>query len=156
MGLGAIATYLMDKKIASPGGAPIDYAGEVGGVSGFGMPDFKATISANYDVGRFGMYAQARYIGSGVYDIAGPYSAPEGLSAADNKVGAVVYVDLSARYKLDGLLGGSDAEIYAGVDNLFDRDPPIIPVDFISNTGTNAAIYDVIGRKFFVGLRAKF
>jgi outer membrane receptor protein involved in Fe transport len=156
LGLGAIATYLMDKKIASPGGAPIDYAGEVGGVSGFGMPDFKATISANYDVGRFGMYAQARYIGSGVYDIAGPYSAPEGLSAADNKVGAVVYVDLSARYKLDGLLGGSDAEIYAGVDNLFDRDPPIIPVDFISNTGTNAAIYDVIGRKFFVGLRAKF
>ncbi|MDT9600373.1 TonB-dependent receptor [Sphingosinicella rhizophila] len=156
LGLGAVATYLMDKKIASPGGAVVDYAGEVGGVSGFGMPDFKATISANYDVGRFGFYAQARYIGSGVYDIAGPYSAPGGLSEEQNNVGSYIYVDLSARYNIGDLLGGGDTEIYAGVDNLFDRDPPIIPTDFISNVGTNASIYDVIGRKFFVGVRAKF
>lgn len=162
--LGALASYLIHKKIAPSGGMPIDRAGEVGGVSGFGMPEFKATVSAGYDARAWGVFVQARYIGGGVYDACPRdatnsngcvYSPPEGLSEADNKVGAVVYLDMSAKYKLENVFGGS-AELYAGIDNLLDRDPPIIPLDLISNSATNAAIYDVIGRKFYVGIRTKF
>lgn len=152
LNLGAVASYLIHKKIAPSGGVPLDVAGEVGGRNAGGMPDFKATLSANYETDRWGTFLQARYINGGVYDVT---FGPEDLSKEDNNIGAVVYVDMSVKYKLDGLVG-KNAEIYAGVDNLFDRKPPIAPVDFISNSATNASIYDVIGRKFYVGVRANF
>jgi outer membrane receptor protein involved in Fe transport len=152
LNLGAVATYLIHKKIAPTGGDLLDVAGEVGGRNAGGMPDFKATFSAGYDADRWGAFVQARYIDGGVYDVT---FGPEQLSKKDNHVGAVVYVDLSAKYKLDNLFG-SNTEIYAGVDNLFDRTPPILPADFISNSATNGGIYDVIGRKLYVGVRARF
>ena len=153
LSLGFVASYLIDKKIAPTGGTPIDVAGEVGPTStGFGSPDFKATFSANYDVGPWGFFTQLRYIGSGVYDAT---FGPEQLSAKDNHIGAVAYLDLSVKYDLDALIG-SEAQIYAGMDNVLDRDPPVAPLNFISNTATNAAHYDVVGRKFYVGVRAKF
>jgi len=152
LGLGAVASYLIHKKIAPTGGALIDVAGEVGGRNAGGMPDFKATLSANYEADRWGAFLQARYIDGGLYDVT---FGPEDLSKEDNSIGAVVYVDMSAKYKLDGVIG-SGAEIYAGVDNLFDRTPPVAPIDFISNSATNASIYDVIGRKYYVGVRARF
>lgn len=152
LGLGAVASYLIHKKIAPSGGTPLDVAGEVGGRNAGGMPDFKATLSANYEAERWGAFVQARYIDGGVYDVT---FGPEDLSKKDNSIGAVVYVDMSVKYKLENLFG-SNTEIYAGVDNLFDRTPPVAPIDFISNSATNASIYDVIGRKLYVGVRARF
>jgi iron complex outermembrane receptor protein len=152
LGLGAVASYLIHKKIAPSGGTPLDVAGEVGGRNGGGMPDFKATLSANYDAERWGAFVQARYIDGGVYDVT---FGPEDLSKKENHIGAVIYVDMSVKYKIENLFG-SNSEIYAGVDNLFDRTPPVAPIDFISNSATNASIYDVIGRKVYVGVRARF
>ena len=152
LGLGVVASYLIHKKIAPSGTAPIDVAGEVGGGSGFGLPDFKATASVNYESDSFGAFAQLRYIGSGVYDAT---YGPEQLAASENHIGAVAYVDMSVKYKF-GRTRGGDTELYAGVDNLLDRQPPVAPLDFIANSSTNAAIYDVIGRKYYVGVRAKF
>lgn len=153
LSLGLVASYLIDKKIAPTGGVPVDVAGEVGPTStGFGSPDFKASFSANLDIGRVGFFSQLRYLGSGVYNAT---YGPEQLSAKDNRIGAVAYVDLSVRYDLQALLG-HEAQLYAGIDNLLDRDPPVAPLNFISNTATNAAHYDVVGRKFHVGVRAKF
>ena len=147
-----VASYLLHKKIAPSGAAPIDVAGEVGGGSGFGLPDFKATASVNYESDSWGAFAQLRYIGSGVYDAT---YGPEQLAASENDIGAVVYVDMSVKYKL-GRSSGGDTELYAGVDNLLNRQPPVVPLDFIANSSTNAAIYDVVGRKYYVGIRAKF
>lgn len=152
LGLGAVASYLIHKKIAPTGAAVTDVAGELGGRNGGGMPDFKATLSANYEAERWGAFVQARYIDGGVYDA---NFGPEQLSKEENSIGAVVYVDMSVKYKLNGFIG-TGTEIYAGVDNLFDRTPPIAPVDFISNGATNASIYDVIGRRYYVGVRARF
>jgi iron complex outermembrane recepter protein len=47
-------------------------------------------------------------------------------------------------------------QIFAGIDNVLDKDPPVIPLNFISNSATNSVHYDVIGRKFYVGARMKF
>lgn len=51
-----------------------------------------------------------------------------------------------------------DFEIYAGVDNIFDSDPPFFPT---STAGTQAldtvpAYYDVFGRSYYFGAKAKF
>ncbi|MBB4632077.1 outer membrane receptor protein involved in Fe transport [Sphingosinicella soli] len=152
LGLGAVASYLIHKKIAPSGGTPLDVAGELGGRNAGGMPDFKATLSANYEAERWGAFVQARYIDGGVYDVT---FGPEDLSNEDNNVGSVIYVDMSVKFKFESA-NGKGTEIYAGVDNLFDRTPPVLPVDFISNSATNASIYDVIGRKYYVGVRARF
>ena len=53
---------------------------------------------------------------------------------------------------------GKDAEIYLGVTNLADKKPPV----FASGTSGTQALdtvpgyYDVFGRSYFAGVRAKF
>lgn len=152
LSVGLVSSYLIHKEIAPSGGKLIDTAGEVGAASGFGTPDLKATLSVGYDIGNWGGYAQARYIGSGVYDAT---YGPEDLSSEDNDIGAVTYVDLSTHYDLKNL-GYGEVQIFAGIDNVLDKDPPAVPLNFIANAATNGAIYDVIGRKYFVGARMKF
>lgn len=152
LSLGLIASYLIHKDIAPTGGTPIDTAGELGAGSGFGTPDFKATASAGYEIGDWGHYVQLRYIGSGVYNAT---YGPEDLSSDENHIGAVTYLDLSTRYTLRNFTSG-EVQIFAGIDNVLDKDPPVIPLDFISNVATNASHYDVVGRKFYVGARMKF
>jgi iron complex outermembrane recepter protein len=152
LSVGLVASYLLHKEIAPSGGTQIDVAGEVGTASGFGMPDFRATLSVDYDIGDWGGYAQARYIGKAVYDAT---YGPEELSSADNDIGAVTYLDLSIHYDLKNL-GEGEIRIFAGIDNVLDKDPPVVPLNFIANAATNGAIYDVIGRKYFLGARMKF
>jgi outer membrane receptor protein involved in Fe transport len=152
LSIGLISSYLIHKEIAPSGGLPLDTAGEVGTGSGFGTPDFKATLSVGYDLENWGGFAQARYIGSGVYDAT---YGPEDLSSGENDIGAVTYVDLSAHYDLSNF-GNGQVRIFAGIDNVLDKDPPVIPLSFISNAATNGAIYDVIGRKYYVGARVMF
>jgi len=43
--------------------------------------------------------------------------------------------------------------LYGIVNNLFDRDPPIVVSTFISPQATNPRLYDVIGRSFVLGVR---
>ncbi len=152
LSVGLVSSYLIHKEIAPSGGTSIDTAGELGAASGYGTPDFKATLSIGYDIGDLGAFAQVRYIGSGVYDAT---YGPEQLSNADNDISAVTYLDLSANYSLSSL-GYGDLQVFAGIDNVLDKDPPVIPLNFIANTATNRTHYDVIGRKFYVGARVKF
>jgi outer membrane receptor protein involved in Fe transport len=69
-------------------------------------------------------------------------------------VGSHVYHDV----RLGFSFGDRGSEIYAGVTNLFDKDPPF----FASGTsGTQAldtipAFYDVFGRSYYAGTRIKF
>jgi outer membrane receptor protein involved in Fe transport len=49
--------------------------------------------------------------------------------------------------------------VYFGVDNVFDKKPPLVEQNFASNiTGTETAAesYDPIGRFMYVGLEFKF
>jgi outer membrane receptor protein involved in Fe transport len=43
-------------------------------------------------------------------------------------------------------------QIYFGVDNIFDKHPPF----GLTGTGAGSAIYDVFGRKFYGGVKARF
>lgn len=152
LGFNLLGSYVYSKKIATDGTNPTDYAGEVGPVSGFGLPKWKGRASVTYGAGPLGLHTQLRYVGSGKYDIT---AGPEQLSAADNKVGAEVYLDLSARYQIE--IGNERiVELFGGINNALDNDPPLLPIDFIGPTATNAVFYDVIGRYFYGGVRAKF
>ena len=91
-------------------------------------------------------------VGSGKYDKS---FEPAGLPGGFNDISAQYYLDLSARYTFS-LMGDDNMELYAGINNALDNDPPIVPLDFISNVATNANLYDVVGRFFYTGIRAKF
>src|SRR5450432_4170958 len=63
------------------------------------------------------------------------------------------YLDLSAVWRL-----AQEIEIRAGINNLFDKDPPFIPGEISGAAGglNTFPTYDLLGREIFVALRAKF
>ncbi|AXB80129.1 TonB-dependent receptor (plasmid) [Novosphingobium sp. P6W] len=113
------------------------------------VPSWVVNTNLSYEVGRFQMLAQGRFISAGKYDNA----YVEGVNINDNSIPSRFYVNLSAQYKLlDSDLG--NVEIFAVINNLMDKDPPLVPVYGVG--ATNFAYYDVIGRSGKVGVRFKF
>jgi len=152
LGFKALASYVYAKDIAPNGSDEVNFAGEVGTASGFGLPKWKIRGNVSYETGGFGLFSQIRYVGPGKYNI---QWGPEDLADVENNIASEVYVDLSARYRFEeGRLEGM--ELFGGVNNVFDNEPPVIPLDFIGPTATNAVHYDVVGRSFYFGVRAKF
>jgi len=75
--------------------------------------------------------------------------------AADEHLAGVSYFDLSGNWRVkDGLT------VRAGVNNIFDRDPPLVSTlscaAAFCNGNTYPGIYDALGRTMFVALTAKF
>jgi outer membrane receptor protein involved in Fe transport len=151
-GMNFLANHRITQKIAPSGGEPLDVVGEVGGTNTVGAPKWKATFQMTYDLDNWGLFGQLRYTDGGKYDITW---GPEDLSNEDNSISSWTYVDLSAYYNFS--LGNMEyLQIYAGVGNVFDKDPAIAPINFISTVATNTALYDTIGRQWYAGVRMKF
>lgn len=64
------------------------------------------------------------------------------------RTGAVDWFDLAARYKVS-----EEVELYGGVNNIADRDPPLIRGQFFNTDGQT---YDVLGRYVFGGVSLRF
>lgn len=65
---------------------------------------------------------------------------------------AVTYVDLSSRWDIN-----ENFTVRAGINNLFDKDPPIAPSEIISGGAPNYyEYYDGLGRQVFLAVTAKF
>ena len=60
-------------------------------------------------------------------------------------------VDFSATWKVNDMF-----EIYTGIDNAFDEDPPLLTSSWGGDANTDVTLYDVIGRRYFLGMRANF
>jgi outer membrane receptor protein involved in Fe transport len=45
---------------------------------------------------------------------------------------------------------------FAGVNNLFDKMPPILGTTFVGDANVDVSLYDTLGRRYFAGLRVKF
>jgi iron complex outermembrane recepter protein len=142
-------TYV-DKMEFSPNGIDtLDRAGSLG--VGDGSPRWRWEGSLGYDVGQFGFVTSLRYVGEGEYDA--NFTA-EDLSAQDNEVDAEIYVNMSARYDLEW--SETKAQLFLGVNNVFDNAAQPLPDSFISQRPTNAVLYDVLGRYVYGGVRLSF
>lgn len=73
--------------------------------------------------------------------------------SADQRYSARDYLDLSANYHINRIL-----TLQAGVNNIFDRDPPVngVQAATLGNGNTYPQVYDALGRKMFLNLTAKF
>jgi iron complex outermembrane receptor protein len=162
MGAGELAlrmngNYLLtldDAVIGCPVGSAGTNPSPVGAIgSDCGLnPKIRARVSANYDVGRFGLYVQERYVHKGKIDP--NYVA--GVDITFNNVPAIWYTDLTAKFNLGTWFGG-ESEVYGNVTNLFDKDPPVTTSSSRSWVEPSELdLYDALGRRYVLGLRMKF
>lgn len=136
--------YLLSYKIRNFDDAPtLDYAGTISGVATESFPEWRAVTSLVVQTGHFGITGTWRYISSmrdraAVLDPATTIAGPPAYS----------YFDLAVTLDVN-----DDFELTAGLNNIADKQPPVIGgAPSVTNPGT----YDIIGRTMFVSLRAKF
>ena len=61
------------------------------------------------------------------------------------------YTDLNARWKINDML-----ELRGGITNVTNKDPRFFSIASSSQGQTDASTYDLIGRRYFVALKARF
>jgi iron complex outermembrane receptor protein len=147
-GLGvALRGTFYDKAESTPrpGAAKIDLLGFAGGsTSDQGFLKRQIISDLNYQLDRFSANWNARYIGP---------TKMSPFATGFPQIGSRVYHNVRFGFNLF-----DNSEVFAGVTNLFDKDPPF----FASGTsGTQAldtipAFYDVFGRSYFAGTKIKF
>lgn len=155
-----LASYLKD-LITQDSAGSTQRAGQTGLRAGTppGIPDWTVDLLTtwNYD-DAFSLTGHVRYINKGFYNAAFVGAEQDGFditspnSSNTNKVPAKTYVDLMMTYRLktDGDTGFT---FYAGVDNIFDVDPPRIPG--ANGTGNNV-LFNPVGQTFKAGVRMNF
>ncbi|WP_426192809.1 TonB-dependent receptor domain-containing protein [Massilia sp. DWR3-1-1] len=111
------------------------------------FPKWRLSFNGTYKVTKqFEVFSQVRYRSS-----TKAFLEANNLSEDLNKLNSATYVDLRFNYRITDNL-----DAYVGVNNLADAQPDINPRDAATGTNTEPRAYDVIGRQYFVGLRAKF
>ena len=149
-----LASYLDQNSTTSSNGVKIDRAGETGF---FSLPEWKFTGNVTYTRGPVSAFLQGRFISSGVQNA----TWVEGVDIDNNSVDSAFYLDGRLSYTLR--YGGGSWEVYATGTNLLDQDPPVALGAFgytgfgaTSGGGYNSALFDILGRRFVVGLKFDF
>ncbi len=109
---------------------------------GTGFKD-QFTLNANYSTGPFSLAYTLKYM------------SPVTASSGAFKIPAFTYHDIQAKWTVDE---ARKFEFYFGVNNLLDKQPPLITSGNSQWPGTNtvADTYDLYGRMFYAGVTAKF
>lgn len=123
------------------GGEVVDSQGEIG------VPDLRVNIGLTYTWEDLTVNWSTRFIDR---------VNVENDRPAFGEIGSYVYHDIQARYTLDE---DGKYEVYAGIDNLFDKEPPFlgqgVPGD-VTGTNTASDVYDAIRTYWYVGIEASF
>ncbi len=157
MSLNFVGTYLVYDRTSLPGEGTYNCAGLFGVTCGQSDPRWRSKFRATWTTPwKADFSAQWRYIGGVSADVndLNPILASE-PTIIDAKIGSYSYFDLFASYQLRDNL-----TLRAGVNNVLDKDPPVIDTITYPLTAaagnTYPALYDPLGRTIFVSLTAKF
>jgi iron complex outermembrane recepter protein len=142
--LRGLMTHLTEAFLQVPGGVPLILLGQPQ------TPKWSGLASADFDTERFGVNASVRYIGRAINDPNRPLNDLE-----RQRIPAVAYVNLSARYRI-GAGDEPPLEIYAVVNNVFNKQPPSSTRRPSSYNEPVNLTYDTIGRYFTLGVKASF
>lgn len=152
-------TYLDKLTLQSAAGESIQ--NNVGQLSGDGRLGagfrHRAVGTVNYGIGGFTATWRVNYL-SRMKDtlVENGYDPLDDVDPGRNSVGSYVYHDLNLRYAF-----GEDQQYaaYLGIDNLFDKLPPVlnqVRASHVTGTETAADTYDPIGRYGYAGVLVKF
>jgi iron complex outermembrane receptor protein len=149
--LRALVTYVDSLKLID-GGVTQQLAGstEQPVIQGLGgVPHWRFNVRAGYETDRFSVNLTGRYIGGGVIN---NLYTPKDINILS--VNGRLYFDLAARWDILSR-GEQRLQFFAGVENLFDQDPPIAGGGF-NTSATVRSLYDQIGRVFTAGIRVRY
>jgi outer membrane receptor protein involved in Fe transport len=140
-----LVSYLNHFSIQNQAGQPyLNYAGTIGNrqVDYYteSYPSWKASGSVTYSNGPASVAVRWRW-----YD-AMINSANVGTSLSQPGVTARIYFDLAGTYDLS-----EKYQFRAGIKNLINTDPPT----WTGDGNTDTSLYDILGRRFYVGVTAK-
>ncbi len=132
-------------QASSPGAIPTYLAGAAAGV-----PRDRFTASVDYTIGRLSLGADVRYIGP-LY-----YTKQPNMFVTNNRIAPVAYLNANISY--DILAGDKPVTLYFNVTNLLDKfvfapQNNAQPTEFYPSFQSQ---YDVVGRYFVIGARARF
>jgi iron complex outermembrane recepter protein len=131
---------------ALPGSPVLDYAGSIGNTQvspEMAHPHWKANTAFGYLIGPVTTTLHWRYIAAMKHQdvVVDPTSTTPG-------VGTYNYFDFDAHWAVVDHL-----ELTAGLTNIGDKAPPFVSGQPLT---TDSATYDIIGRTYYVGFKAKF
>jgi len=152
----------IDNGLGSP---PVDYAGQSGPTAAFGgfntSPRWQSNFFVTYAGGPLTTTLQVRWIGPGTFESitafggapVAPgdpgYSTTNPNSINTNSVASATYLNLSASYDI-----GSHVSVFATINNLLNKDPPIAPGG--NGYPTNPVYFDTYGLFWKAGVRVRF
>lgn len=149
LGLQLVGTWQFeDSNVPLAGLASVECAGFYGGPCSSDSvritPDFRAFANVTYASGPVTIRNQVRYIDDVELS---PLSAPNQAGT----VAAETYWDLFVGFQLR-----EEIELFGGLNNVLDNQPPILGFAAGGDANTNVQLYDVVGRQFYLGARLRF
>lgn len=142
-----IGSINMKKEYESlPGNssATYDCSGNVS-VDCFAQPKWRHTLSASYTTGDWwSATAKWRYYGKVDYKGTTDKLIPNGISAQS-------YLDLVGSFDLN-----DHVSLLAGVNNVLDKEPPMVGLTLSTNANTVSGYYDTLGRYLHASVTVRF
>ncbi len=119
------------------------------------LPRLQLNLGASYTQGPFSVFLNERYISSGRRMWNDNKPALGGQIINDDHIPSALYTDLNLAYNSSGGDGAGTWGVYLNVQNLLDRAPPRVPIfsTFNGTTDTNRSLFDVLGRRFVLGVK---
>jgi outer membrane receptor protein involved in Fe transport len=147
-----LGTYLRESSTTNFAGVKTDSTGSLPAQ----LFTKKANLVLSYMNDPFSWNLNGRYTGGGtnslnwnVPDVNGNVTS---WNVGDNHTGSSVYWDTRMSYRMQ--VGGGQLELFGNVQNLLDRDPPLVLLQGIGQQTFGG--YDQIGRRYVAGLNFKF
>jgi outer membrane receptor protein involved in Fe transport len=155
--LNLVGTWV-DKYKFSIGVVTADCAGYFGPICGNPIPEWRHKLRGTWNTPWYNtaLALTWRYFSSVKVDASNPSPALQAsFFPVDKKLAAQNYFDLAFSWQIN-----KNFQVYAGVNNILDNDPPLasslIAGPPFGNGNTYPQIYDTLGRNLFINLTAKF
>ncbi len=133
--------------ISAPGAAVQEIAGTYNRQFG-NYAELRGLASVGWTYKDFDALLSARYVGS--LDLLNP----DGANPTPNptlSIPAVTYLGLTVGYAFP-----TKTKVQFGIDNLTDKQPPILYQNNVINANTDVSTYDTLGRRYFLSVVQKF
>lgn len=121
-----------------PGAAFTNRTGTISNSFGLTLPEWKSLTSLNWNNGPIGLGVRWRYQGS-----------VENFNNRAQVIDGIHYFDLNASWNVNDAIA-----LRAGINNVTDELAPVYSPSVASNT--DPSTYDLLGRRYYVGLTARF
>lgn len=149
-GINTVITYLDSFKIKNFATAPtLDYAGTIGNqqidLFADAHPRWKATTGVTVTLESVSAGMRWRYLG------AMANAANVGTGGTAHGVPAVSYFDFDLAFNV-----GKQFTLSLGVVNAFNKTPPVLNDNVTGVLATDPYTYDLLGRRFYAGIKARF